>query len=122
MNINLIEENLQMLSNSDTTFENVQELAMLSIAHDYLQNRSERTTDSVRAELNDIVPSYDKYKEIKRKYQMGESSKESVINSLQRVCKEIYEFLLILYSNTDFQDERNCIQNLLEKAVRKINK
>ena len=122
MNINLIEENLQMLSNSDTTFDNVQELAMLSIAHDYLKNRSERTTDSVRAELNDIVPSYDRYKEIKRKYQMGESSKESVIDSLQRVCKETYEFLLILYSNTDFQDERSCIQNLLENVVRKISK
>lgn len=36
-----------------------------------------------------------------------------VVASMRRVCKEVKEFLLILYQNTDTQIERNMIKRML---------
>jgi len=36
--------------------------------------------------LSDILPQYQNYKNIKRRYQMSEIAKEQVIKSIEEVC------------------------------------
>lgn len=69
--------------------------------------------DTDEQELYDIIPEYERYKRIKRKYQMHEISDEAVINSIKLVCKELEEFIQLLYSNTDMRKERIQIQSII---------
>lgn len=76
--------------------------------------------DTDEQELYDIIPEYERYKRIKRKYQMHEISDDAVINSIQLVCKELYEFIQILYCNTDMRKERIQIESVLRTLYDKF--
>lgn len=47
------------------------------------------------------------------RYQLNELPKQTVVYAMKDVCKELNEFVHILYSNTDMQEEREEIKNLI---------
>lgn len=71
-------------------------------------------------ELYDIIPEYERYKRIKRKYQFHEISEDAVIESICMVCKELEEFINLLYSNTDMRKERVQIENAVSSLYNKF--
>ena len=67
----------------------------------------------VKVELDDILPQYKLYVAAKRRYQLGETTDEYVINALKGVCKEIREFIQALYSSTDMVKERRLLKEMV---------
>lgn len=106
MDIYAINEAIATLENSETTLENISDLANLYIVKNSLQSSTEN-------ELNDILPAYAEYIHIKKQYQMHEISEGAVIKSLKYVCVEIREFLHALYQCTDMGRERKCIRDMI---------
>lgn len=116
MDIRAIQDAIRELEESDTTFENVQELAALYIVKENLLptiDAKVNEQDIVESELDDILPRYKYYVNLKRKYQMHEATKELLIISMQDVCKEIKDLVFTLYNNTDTADERKLIKDLI---------
>jgi len=113
MNLAVINNMITELEkNDDTSLSNIRNLSALYIVRDHLS--IEESNDKTVSELNDILPSYIQYKAIKRKYQLGEASKERVLSYLKSVCKEIKEFMQTLYSGTDMQEERDILKQLVK--------
>lgn len=73
-------------------------------------------------ELYDIIPEYNRYKRIKRKYQMHEISDTAVVDSIKRVCSELGEFIQVLYNNTDMRKERIQIESVISSLYNQICK
>ena len=115
MNIEVIRETIEELKNSDTSFDTCSKLASLYTVLSYMEE------DVIVDELSDIFPAYQKYITAKRHYQTGDGSKETVIDNLNLVCKEIYDFIKTLYSCTDMPLERIKIQNMIEAVNTEIN-
>lgn len=111
MDIEAINEAIEELENSDTTVKNVQELACLYIVR---QNINHVNLNVVARELDDILPAYNNYCDIKRKYQLKEITEEGVIDSMKYLCVEICEFIDSLYSHTDMRKERKQLNMMLE--------
>lgn len=65
-------------------------------------------------ELYDVIPSYKKYVEIKRKYQLNEVSDTKVLEELKILCKEIKEFIHTLYVSTYNNEERQLLKQLVD--------
>ena len=114
LDFQLIDNTIEELENEDTNFANCQKLASLYTIKQFYENHL-KDTQKVESELNDILPSYRQYQEVKRHYQMSEATDTQVVNSLQVVCKEISEFIHTLYSSTDMQDERDVIQSMVSQ-------
>lgn len=108
LDLEVIDQTIEELENSDTTFFNCQNLASLYIVRDKLG------ATKLDKELRDIIPTYRSYCEIKKKYQLNELGEEAVINGINNVTKEIKEFIDTLYSNTDLQLERDVINNMIK--------
>lgn len=106
MNIHDVNTTIQKLEQGETTFENCQKLASLYIIRDKYIGETEK-------ELNDILPQYKKYVDIKRKYQLGEVSEKLVERQIKIVCKEISEFIHTMYAGTDMPEERKYIENMI---------
>ena len=117
MNIEEIQNTIEALEESSTTFGNCEKLASLYICREYLtkdkKSTLEETNPEVEQEYNDILPQYQQYCKVKRRYQLHEVTEDLVISSMMNVCTEIKEFIQILYSNTDMKDERTQIHNML---------
>lgn len=106
MDIKDINRAIDELEKENATFDNCRKLASLYIVRD-------KYTDEAEKELNDILPQYQKYVEIKRKYQLGEVSEKLVEKQIKIVCKEISEFISSLYSSTDIPEERAYIDTMI---------
>lgn len=122
MDMYMIDDTIEELEQSDTNFANCDKLAMLYIIKDHYKKYPpvlRGLYDEVEEELNDIAPQYKKYCELKRKYQLNEISKEPVIQSMNLVCKEIEDFIRILYCNTDMKEERDLIIKMLKAQTEK---
>lgn len=117
MDKTLIEENIIELENSDTTFENVQELAYLYIIRDKLFTVADKT----EKELSEILPAYEKYIDAKRKFQMKQSDDEQIIYYFNLTCEELKDFICSLYSGTSTRKERQSLINLLYELYNKFN-
>lgn len=115
---NLAEVNdaIKELQESSLTLSNARNLSALINVRDYLQNVTQSVPDSLERELNDILPQYKEYCAVKRQYQLGRATDDLVVASMRLVCKEVREFLLILYQNTDTQIERNMIKRMLKET------
>ena len=113
LDIELVNNTIEELENSETNFTNCNNLASLYIIREYLNKYSNQTEQTVEKELSDILPHYDIYCDKKRDYQLGNISKDIVLKSLQSVCQEISEFLHILYTSTDMPEEREMIKHTL---------
>ncbi len=122
MDIMAIEEAIQTLENEDTTFDNVSELASLYICRQYMNKPLNLMVSGTQKELEDILPYYMKYKDIKKRYQLNQTSEGEVIQGIKNVCREIQEFISTLYSGTDMNKERLCIVKTLEQLYKKYSK
>lgn len=119
MNIELIDEAIYALENSETTVENVSELSALYIVRANMLHPLKSSAQSVEKELNDILPNYLIYIDVKRDYQMKKTTEGEVIRAIKTVCKELSEFIDTMYSSTDMNKERLCIKNMLKKLHEK---
>lgn len=123
MDMYLIDSTIEELENSDTTFTNCERLASLYIIKEHYKNYPpvlRGLYDDVEEELNEIAPQYRTYCDIKRNYQKGDASKEAVLTSLKKVCKEIEEFTRILYSSTDMPEERKLLKQCADSIYNKM--
>jgi len=113
--MNLVEVNKEIneLLNSPLTLSNARNLSALIVVQSYLQNAIQSKPDSLEQELNDILPRYKEYCNIKRDYQLGKLPEDDIIISMRRVCKEVNEFLLSLYENTETAEERTMLKAML---------
>lgn len=122
LDINEIESTIERLENSSTSYDTCFKLAALYFIHDRYSNATQSTPDALNEtldnteqELNDILPQYRVYCDVKRLYQMGQTSETNVQNAMADLCREIKEFLHILYSSTDTKTERTMIKSLLSE-------
>jgi hypothetical protein len=110
LSLDEINNTIEQLENSSTTFDVCSKLASLIIVKQHLENVGETKVstsgDVVVKEYDDILPQYRMYCEVKRKYQMHEMTEDAVHLAIN-------EFLHILYSNTDTQVERDCVKEML---------
>jgi len=113
MDKKLINEYINELENCDTTYNNIRDLAAL-----YIVRNEMSTNDTVEKELSDILPAYKLYIDNKRRYQLGQLDKDSLLNKLNLLCIEIFEFITTIYRNTDSEEERQQIQKCLQKLSR----
>ena len=107
-----INNTITELENGPTTFDSCIKLASLYIVLEHFTGKQDDPPDActmVKKELSDILPHYEAYCDIKRKYQLGQIGKEQVIRSIQVVCKEISEFITTLYNHTDMPEERDIL-------------
>ena len=111
----MIENTIQELENADTNFANCDKLASLYIIRDH-----NTITDDVTEELSDILPHYTIYCDKKRNYQVNKVGEDAMLDSLQTVCHEIYEFMHTLYSSTDMIEERALLIALVDKLENTI--
>lgn len=65
-------------------------------------------------EVEDVLPQYKKYCELKKQYQLGQISEVPVLASLEILVVEIIEFLKVLNNNTDISAERQLIDKIKE--------
>lgn len=114
MNIKTINDAIKDLESANTTVNNVQELSALYIVRKHL------IQDRVEEELNDILPAYKNYIDIKKRYQMHQTSQESIILSMESVCRELKDFVATLYSCTDCEAEREQIKDTISELERTL--
>lgn len=117
MDIIAIREAIESLEKAETTPDNVAELASLYIVYQNL-NKFENN-DEVQAELDDILPCYQKYCEIKRRYQLNQAIDHEVVQGMKNVCRELKEFIDTLFSHTEMHRERMLIRKMLQEVYEK---
>ena len=125
MDLDLINNTIEELEYSDTTFMNCQNLAALYIVRNmYKPNTMSQLdqSDRVIKELSDLFPQYKKYREIKEQYQLNNVDAERVCHAMKGFCNELYEFLTILYSDSDLPDERVYLTEMIEKTQKQYEK
>lgn len=113
MDINTVNALIDELEESDTSLSNIRNLSALYTVKAHLLGTS--NYDSTTAELNDILPSYLQYIDAKRDYQMYKTTAKDVCINMQKLCKEIKEFIQTLYSNTDMPEERKIIEQMVKE-------
>ena len=112
-----IKNTVRELEQGDTTFDACIKLASLYTVLDKLDTPTE--PDGIENELDDILPAYKIFRDVKRRYQLQEVTQDKVINQIVIVCNEIEEFINTLYSGTDMPEERHIIVGMLQKLHNK---
>ena len=113
-----VNDTIKALENGSTSFDTCNKLASLYIVRQNFiapktsvnQSHEEATTK----EFLDILPQYRIYRATKKKYQKNELSDKAVKTAIKDVCKEIFEFMEMLYSGTDMEEERIEISKLID--------
>ena len=117
MTLEVINEMIQDIEQSDISLSNARSLASLYILKSIKENDEnlilKRSSSIVAKELDDILPSYNYYIDTKRRFQLKQINEELVIEALKDVCREIKEFVQIIYSCTDMPIERDTIKEML---------
>lgn len=113
MDIKTVNNLIDELEQEEVSLSTIRNLSSLYIVRKHLIGNVEVNT-TVK-ELRDILPSYMRYIDVKRKYQLHEISIDNILIELKNVCKEIKEFIQTLYSSTDTQEERELLQILIDE-------
>ena len=113
MNISTINDLIDELEQSDVSLSNIRNLSALYTVKYHLVGNVK--FDKVSAELNDILPSYIKYIDIKRKYQLHETTEDVLYINMKELCREVKEFIQALYSGTDTQTERDMLKQMIKE-------
>lgn len=119
MDMRLIDETISVLEQGETNFDTVSKLADLYIIKDKLAFNN-LSSNSVKSEINDILPAYSRYINVKRLYQLNEINEGAVIKEIKNLCTEIQEFIEVLYSCTDMGKERKCIKSVIDTLYEKF--
>lgn len=124
LDIELIENTIDELEHGDTNFDSCVNLAALYIIKENFRNgrysRAKNAENSTISELVDILPMYRKFCEIKRKYQLREISKESVVEAIQDVCIEVKEFIMTMFYYADLEEEKDQIKKLIDEIEKNL--
>ncbi len=117
LDLELVDNTITELEADETNFNNCIRLAaLLTIKNHYNSPKVQTESfDQVRKELDDVLPHYVEYCDLKTAYQLGKIGKEPILKALESVSKEIEEFLQTLYHSTDLPEEREILQNMLCK-------
>ena len=121
IDLNVIEDTIEDLEQEPLTLDFCEKLATLYICRDNAKsrlNRARERSDEALSELHDILPSYSKYVETKKRYQQYEVVEQMVIIAMQNLCDEITEFISELYHNTETSAERTIIVNMINTDLR----
>lgn len=116
MDIKYIDKLIGEFENSEESLSNIRTLSSLYIVREYCEKKS----DIVEQELDDILPQYRTYCEVKRKYQMRELSEQAVFTAMNNLCRELSEFVHILYSSTDTETERKILTETINELYRTL--
>ena len=119
-----IKKTIEELENGSTSFASCSKLADLYIVCDHYKDKEIKTksddTEQTRKETliikeySDILPQYQHYTDVKRKYQLNEVTEQAVLNAMSNVCTEIKEFVATLYANTELPEERAKISGIIK--------
>lgn len=74
----------------------------------------ENSAEDIVKEYKDILPRYEYYKNAKIRYQTGEITEQALVVSVNDMCREIYEFCEILYTNADTAAEKQQYLSLFQ--------
>lgn len=74
----------------------------------------ENSAEDIVKEYKDILPRYEYYKNAKIRYQTGEITEQALVSSVNDMCREIYEFCEILYTNADTAAEKQQYLSLFQ--------
>lgn len=77
----------------------------------------ENSTENIVKEYKDILPRYEYYKNAKIRYQTGEITEQALVVSVNDMCREIYEFCEILYTNADTESEKRQYLSLFQSLA-----
>lgn len=113
INLKEIRETIEELEDRDNSFQNCERLAALYTIIDHHVNNN----SPVIQEYSDILPSYQLYCKVKTKYELKELNEEAVSVAMKTLCKEIKEFLQVLYSNTEMEQERIELRSMLKSLT-----
>lgn len=107
-------KNLHEMKAREPTSQNMRDVALLEIwlSMNSVPNQVEHLAEAVTQD-KPILPAFEKYVEVKRKYQTNDTTKDKVLETLSAVLREIKEFLKMLYRNTDMPEEREKINALI---------
>lgn len=114
LNLDEINNTIAELENGNTTFDTCSKLASLYVVRDKLMTGETK----VEKELNDILPQYKAYCEVKKKYQQYELPEIAIQAAMKDVCIEIKEFIYTLYSGTDTVEERKQLKEMLKDLAK----
>lgn len=103
---NLIEEFKQ----GECSLSTIRNLAALYTVQEKL---SSTPNDAVLTELYEIVPSYKQYIIAKRRQQLKEITDDNVLDTLNRLGKEIRDFIQTLYTSTSNERERQVLHKMV---------
>lgn len=121
MDLLTINDAIQALEEEPTTVENVSELASLYICKANLETSLKNDSDVIPDELDDILPYYMKYRDIKKRYQLNQAIDGEVIQGIKDVCRELKEFVDMLFYGTDMNKERLCIREMIKGLYEKYS-
>ena len=113
LNLVEIQNTIKELENSETTFANCQKLASLYIVQRFYSPQDTEQIEEVSTEIDDILPAYQQYCEVKRQFQLQRLPDTSVIQAMKNVCAELRDLVMVIYSNSDMENERQQLKNLL---------
>lgn len=116
LDIKKIQESIEDLEQSDTTMSNCSKLAALYTVRDHLLDGVQH--DKVTKELSDILPEYTLYMHTKQQYHKDLMSKESVKAEMNKLCKELSEFIMMLYRCSDMPEEREALIKTLKDDIK----
>jgi hypothetical protein len=105
-----IENTIEELENGPTTFDNAIKLSALYSVRDNLNSDTEK-------ELEDILPQFRMYVAVKKGYQLKELTADDLRFAMRSMCRDIEEFIETLYNNTELQEERDTIHNMLQSLL-----
>jgi hypothetical protein len=121
LDLQAINDTIDDLEHEPLTLDLCEKLATLYICQEHEKNRLNRKpegSESTLHELQDILPSYYKYVDTKRRYQKYEVVEQMVIIAMQNLCDEIVEFVSELYHNTETDVERAIIVKMINDDLR----
>lgn len=123
LDIELIENTIYQLENSETNIENCNLLASLYICREnyYNQNISivDISSNITNSEL-EVLPTYINYIETKRKYEQFEIVDEMLICATYNLCRDIIKFVSDLYNNAETKGEQALIVKMVNEDLRRV--
>jgi len=123
MNIIDVEDAIYDLEQAPYTYDNAAELASLYIIQAHMSKEGiTGTTAVIQEEVEDILPAYRQYCQVKRQYQCHEVTEQAVVEALRIVGEEIRDLFNLIYSGTDMGKERKILHNIVETLKEDLDK
>lgn len=108
-----INSTIKKLEHGETTYSNCDKLAALYTVRDHMTSAAE-VMDEISDKLRNIIVLYTAYQEMKKKYHSREVSEQPVVVSMNQLCRDIKEFMVTLYKNTETDEERTQLKQMIK--------